>query len=300
MSDHHHHHSHDHHHHHSMENITLAFWLNTAFAVFELFGGLYTNSIAILADSLHDFGDSLALGLSYYFQKKSVQKKDETFSYGYKRFSLLGAFINSLILIVGSVFIIQEVVSRLIHPEPSNAKGMILFALIGVAVNSVAMLRLRKGTSLNERVISLHFLEDILGWMAVLIGSVVMYFFDIPLLDPILSLLITLFILFNVYKNLHSAFRIILQGVPENVDILAIQKKIESLPGVKSIHDFHVWTMDGVYNVLTLHVVTNDRMKVNDEELKKEIRHSLEHLNIAHATIEMELADTKCNLVENN
>jgi cobalt-zinc-cadmium efflux system protein len=300
MSDHHHHHLHDHHHHHSMENITLAFWLNTAFAVFELFGGLYTNSVAILADSLHDFGDSLALGLSYYFQKKSVQKKDETFSYGYKRFSLLGAFINSLILIVGSVFIIQEVVARLIHPEPSNAKGMILFALVGVAVNSVAMLRLKKGTSLNERVISLHFLEDILGWVAVLIGSTVMYFFDVPLLDPILSLLITLYILFNVYKNLRSAFRIILQGVPENLDVNAIQKKIQSLPGVKGIHDFHVWTMDGIYNVLTLHVVINDQSNPDHEQLKKEIRHSLEHLNIAHATIEIEMADTKCNVSENN
>jgi cobalt-zinc-cadmium efflux system protein len=300
MSEHHHHHSHDHHHHHSMENITLAFWLNTGFAVFELFGGLYTNSVAILADSLHDFGDSLSLGLSYYFQKKSAQKRDKTFSYGYKRFSLLGAFINSLILIVGSVFIIQEVVLRLAHPEPSNAKGMILFALIGVAVNLVAMLRLKKGSSLNEKVISLHFLEDVLGWVAVLIGSVVMFFFDVPLLDPILSLLITLYILFNVYKNLRAAFRIILQAVPENVDTNAIQKKIQSLPGVKSIHDFHVWTMDGIYNVLTLHVVIDDSSTLDHEELKKEIRHSMEHLNIAHTTIELEPSDEKCEFRESS
>lgn len=290
-------HSHDHHH-SSIGNIKVAFLLNTGFAILELFGGLYTNSIAILSDSLHDFGDSLSLGLSYYFQKKSIKKRDENFSYGYKRFSLLGAFINSLVLIVGSIFIIQELIQRFAHPEPSDAKGMFIFALIGVAVNGAAMLRLRKGSSINERVVSLHFLEDILGWVAVLIGSVVMMFVEVPHLDPILSLGITCFILFNVYKNMKAAFRIILQGVPEGVDMNAIKEKITSLPGVKDIHDLRSWTMDGDYNILTLHVVTNESTSTGIENLKREVRHSLEHMNIAHTTIEIEPPGTHCALVE--
>jgi cobalt-zinc-cadmium efflux system protein len=292
--DHHHHHSHDHH--HAAGNIKVAFWLNTCFAILELFGGLYTNSVAILSDSLHDFGDSLSLGLSYYFQKKSAQQRDESFSYGYKRFSLLGAFINSLVLIVGSVFILQEVVQRLFHPEPSDAKGMIVFAIIGIAVNGLAMLRLQKGSTVNEKVVSLHFLEDVLGWVAVLIGSIVMIFVDVPLLDPILSLLITCFILFNVYKNLKSAFRIILQGVPENVDVNTIKQKLVALPGVKGVHDLRIWTMDGLYNILTLHVVVNDVTSAQAESLKKEVRHQLQHLNVAHTTIEIENSGNPCEL----
>jgi cobalt-zinc-cadmium efflux system protein len=292
-------HSHNHlDHHHAMGNIKVAFWLNTGFALLELVGGLYTNSIAILSDSLHDFGDSLSLGLSYYFQKKSGQQRDENFSYGYKRFSLLGAFINSLVLIIGSVFIVQELVQRFAHPEPSNAKGMFIFALIGVAVNGAAMLRLRKGNSINERVVSLHFLEDILGWVAVLIGSVVMIFVSVPLLDPALSLLITCFILFNVYRNMKAAFRIILQGVPENVDLIKIRKEITSLAGVKDVHDLRTWTMDGIYNVLTLHVVTDETSSAGIEKLKREVRHSLAHQNISHTTIEIEPPDSVCQMEE--
>jgi cobalt-zinc-cadmium efflux system protein len=193
-------HSHSHHHHHPAEAtaaLTTAFWLNTAFAILELAGGLYTNSVAITSDALHDFGDSLALGMAYYFQKKSLQKKDQHFSYGYKRFSLLGAFLNSLILIIGSIFILQEAIKRLAHPEQADAKGMIVLAIIGVGVNLAAMLRLRKSGTLNERVVSLHFLEDVLGWIAVLMGSIIMLFTDLPILDPILSILISGYILFN-------------------------------------------------------------------------------------------------------
>ncbi len=292
-------HSHDHHHHHATGNIKVAFWLNTGFALLELAGGLYTNSIAILSDSLHDFGDSLSLGLSYYFQKKSVQQRDASFSYGYKRFSLLGAFINSMILIIGSIFIIQEITERLIHPEPSNAKGMLIFALIGVAVNGAAMLRLKKGSTINERVVSLHFLEDILGWVAVLIGSIVMMFFNVPLLDPILSLLITCFILFNVYKNMKAAFRIILQGVPENINLNDIKKKLLALKGVKEVHDLRVWTMDGLYNILTLHVVTGEQSLQQSELLKKEVRHELLHLKVAHTTIELETTGDHCDMKDN-
>src|SRR5687767_14423753 len=205
-------HSHHHHHHHIEENerpknIVIAFWLNTAFAVLEIAGGFYTNSVAILSDAVHDLGDSLSLGLAYYFHKKSRQQKDERFNYGYRRFSLLGAFINSLILIISSVFIIRESVFRFFEPEQPDARGMVVFALIGIVVNGYALFRLKKGDSINEKVVALHFMEDVLGWCAVLAGSIVMLFVEVPVLDPILSLLIASYILFNVYKNLRTTLR---------------------------------------------------------------------------------------------
>ena len=295
-------HAHDHSnpsHDRIQKNFTVAFWLNTAFAVLEVAGGLYTNSIAILSDALHDFGDSLSLGLAFYFQRKSLKKRDEAFSYGYKRFSLLGAFINSLILIIGSVFILQEAIQRLGHPEQANAKGMLILAIIGIAANGIAMLRLRSGSTINERVVSLHFLEDVLGWVAVLIGSVVMMFADLPVLDPVLSILIAAFILFNVYKNLRQAFRIILQGIPENVDLEEIRTKIKSLSGITGLHDVHTWSMDGHYNIMTLHLVVKAATTLVElEKLKQDVRHLLQHLNIQHLTIETELEGGACELAE--
>ena len=211
-------HNHSHHHHHHVQeengsprNIFVAFWLNTGFAILEIAGGIYTNSMAILADAVHDFGDSLSLGLAYYFQKKSRQKKDQIYTYGYQRFSLLGAFVNSIILIVSSVFIIRESVMRFFQPEPPDAKGMVVLAIIGLAVNGYALFRLQKGKSINEKVVALHFVEDVLGWFAVLVGSIIMLFVHAPLIDPILSFVIALFILYNVFKNLKSTFRILLQ-----------------------------------------------------------------------------------------
>ena len=293
-------HSHAHHHHHFGENegtknIIVAFWLNTAFALFEIAGGFYTNSVAILSDAVHDLGDSLSLGLAYYFQKKSRKQKDQLYTYGYRRFALLGAFINSAILVIGSVLIIREAITRFIQPEPPDAKGMVVLALIGIAVNGYALLRLKKGDSINEKVVALHFVEDVLGWVAVLIGSVVMIFADVPILDPILSVLISAYILFNVYKNLRSTFRILLQRRPDSVDEETIRKKILAVPGVKDLHDVHFWTMDGQYNIMTLHVVVDNGQSVEQRErIKKAVKHNLEHLEIQHSTVEIESEDHPC------
>src|SRR5690606_2769327 len=216
-----HRHSHHSHHHHdaSSRNLSTAFWINSIFAVIELIGGFYTNSVAILSDALHDFGDSLSLGLAYIFQRKSLRTRDASYSYGYKRFSLVGAVANAVILMVGSVFIVQESVTRLFDPVQPDARGMLAIAILGLVANGIALIRLRTGQSLSERVVALHFIEDVLGWIAVLIGSIVMIFADVPVLDPILSIGIALFILYNAYKNLRQSFRIILQGIPENVDV---------------------------------------------------------------------------------
>ena len=291
------HHSH-HHHDAGTRNLSTAFWINTLFAVIELVGGFYTNSVAILSDALHDFGDSLSLGLAYVFQRKSLRARDDSYSYGYKRFSLVGAIVNAVILIVGSVFIIQESVARLANPVQPDARGMLAIAVLGLVANGIALLRLRRGKSLSERVVALHFVEDVLGWIAVLIGSVVMLFADVPVLDPILSIGIAVFILYNAYRNLRQSFRIILQGIPENVDVESVRQKILEVPGVTGMHDLHTWSMDGQYNIMTVHVTVREEDFPRSNTIKKEIRKRLGKMNIQHLTIETELEGDPCAFLD--
>jgi cobalt-zinc-cadmium efflux system protein len=286
---------HHHHHDHASGNLKVAFFLNLLFTVIEIVGGILTNSLAILSDALHDLGDSLSLGLAWYFQNISKKGRDQKFSYGYKRFSLLGAIINSVVLVVGSIFIIQAAIPRMIHPEESNAKGMILLGILGVIINGAAVLRLKKGESHNEKVVALHLLEDVLGWIAVLIGSIVIYFTDWFIIDPILSLGIALFILFNVYKNIKSSLKIVLQAIPEDVDVAKIEAAIQQVIGVISFHDLHIWSLDGQRNVLTVHVVLAESLR-SQHEVKVDISAAMHELGIDHCTIETEIDGEDCVL----
>lgn len=290
--------NHDHHQHNEKEGgIRLAFFLNISFAVVEIIGGIFTNSVAIISNALHDLGDSLSLGLAWYFQRLSVRERDTHFSFGYKRFSVLGALINSLVLLTGSVLIIIEAIPRIIHPEHIHARGMFILALIGITVNGIAALRLKKGVSVNEKVISLHLLEDVLGWTAVLIVSIVMNFYALPLLDPLLSLLITLYILWNVWKNLKSTLRIFLQATPEDSRLADIEKQLLAIPELTGIHDLHLWSMDGLYHILTVHVtVAGDMTLADTRKLKKDIRSCMEGIGIEHTTVEIEQEDEVCML----
>lgn len=291
-----------HHHHHSptdTANLSVAFWLNFLFCMLEFVGGFFTNSVAIMSDALHDLGDSLSLGLAWYFQKISKRKRDATFSYGYKRFSLLGALVNSLVLVVGSVFVLSETVQRLFHPEPSNAKGMLWFAMIGIAVNGAAVLRLKKGQSLNERAVMLHLMEDVLGWVAVLIGSLLMLWVDWPMIDPLLSLGITGYVLYNVYGNLKGVLRVILQAIPEELDEIKIKESLRKIPNVTGVHDLHLWTMDSQYHIMTVHVVcAASTTWQQTEAIKYEVKHEAEHFNIEHVTVEIEKENTLCEQKE--
>jgi cobalt-zinc-cadmium efflux system protein len=291
-----------HHHHHdsSTENIKVAFFLNLFFAIIEFIGGIYTNSLAITSDAIHDLGDSISLGMAWYFQNLSNKKPTKTYSYGFKRFSLVGAIINSVILLVGSVFIIIEAIPRIINPEHADAKGMMWFAVLGILVNGAAVFKLRKGTSINERVVSLHMLEDVLGWVAVLIASILMQYWDIPILDPILSLLIALFILFNVFKNGRESVRIILQGTPIQISVDEVITRVLDFEEVNEIHDCHLWTMDGEYNVLTAHLIVNDTLTWRESKsLKRRIRKVLhDDFYLEHVTLELELSSKDCGYID--
>lgn len=284
-----------HHHHTDVKNIKVAFFLNLGFAIIEIVGGLLTNSVAILSDAVHDFGDSFSLGLAWYFQKFSKKGSSQSYSYGYKRFSLLAAIINSIVLVVGSIFILSEAIPRIFQPQSPRAEGMFLLAILGIVVNGAAVLRLKKGNTINEKVVSLHMLEDVLGWVAILLGSILMYYFDLPIIDPLLSIGIACFVLFNVYKNIKQTLHIILQGIPEELDIKEIETELKQTKHICSIHDLHIWSVDGIYNVLTVHVVVQQELKTTQiAELKTELRTKLSLKGIQHVTIEFETADEKC------
>lgn len=291
-------HSHNHSHsHEDVKNIKVAFFLNLSFTIIELVGGIVTNSMAILSDAVHDLGDSFSLGLSWYFQVVSKKPRNKQYTYGYKRFSLLGAVINSVVLLVGSILILSHAIPRLFNPQQPDVKGMLVLAVLGVIVNGAAVLRLRKGHSLNEKVVSLHLLEDVLGWLAVLVGAGIMYFVHAPFIDPLLSIGISVFILINVYRNIRQSMRILLQGSPHTVKVTEVERLVLQMEHVRDVHDVHVWSIDGEYNVLTMHVVLKSPHSMKElEQLKKDIREKLMTLNVQHSTIELETLDAHCGM----
>ena len=279
-------------------DIKIAFYLNLGFTVLEIIGGLWTNSVAILSDALHDLGDSLSLGLAWFLGRYAERREDERYSYGYRRYSLLAALVNTVILIAGSIFILSEAIPRLAQPQRPHAPGMILFAVGGIAVNGVAALRVRRGHSLNAQMVAWHLLEDVLGWLAILIVSIVLLFADVPILDPILSILITTYVLYNVIRNLRKTSALFLQAVPEEVSIREIERKLLEIEGVCSTHHTHVWSLDGEHHVLTTHVVVNEEA-TRDEVLrvKSQIKALIERMeNFEHVTVEVEYSDEACSM----
>ena len=288
------------HNHPKPSNLKLAFFLNLAFTIFEIIGGFYVNSVAIISDAIHDLGDSLSLGTAWYLERKSLKASDQNFTYGYKRFSLLGALITCIVLIIGSFFVINESIKRLLHPEPTNAEGMIVFAIVGVLVNGYAAWKLSGGSSLNERVVSLHLLEDVLGWVAVLIAAIVLLIWDIPFLDPLLSLAITAYILWNVFKRTKETLYIFLQGTPKEIKLEELTQKITNLSLIDSIHHTHVWTLDGESNVFSTHIKLVSFVESEQiSALKKEVQTILRNYNFSHSTIEIEQYGEVCMLQEN-
>lgn len=284
---------HDHHHSHAHDDeksIRKAFFLNLAFTIIEVIGGVYTQSLAILTDALHDFGDSLSLGLAWYFQKLAKKKRDSKYSYGYARFSLLGAIINAVVLITGCFIMLREAIPHIWNPNNANSKGMILLAIVGVFFNGLAAFQMRKGKSSNAKLVLLHLKEDVLGWVAVLVGAIIMYFTGWKVIDAILSGLISLYILYNAIRHLKSSLRILLQGIPMHVNVKKIGAILTKPKEIESFHDLHVWSLDGEKNILSAHLVLKESTGDTDRfDLRECIRKDLAKNEIHHATLEFEL-----------
>ena len=266
--------------------VWLAFLLNLSFAIVEFIAGGIFGSSAVLADSVHDFGDAIAIGISAFLESISNRKEDSHYTLGYKRFSLLGAMVTAVILMTGSGMVILENVSKLFHPQPINDEGLLWLGIIAISVNVLASLVIRKGQTKNESILSLHFLEDTLGWLAVILMAMVLRFTDWYILDPLLSLAISFFILSKAIPRFWSTLKIFLDAVPEGVDIKQVKNDLEQLDNVSSINQLNLWTMDGLEKNAIVHVCL-DHVK-HMEVCKESIRDLLKESGFQNVTIEVD------------
>lgn len=275
------------HSHHKHDNIGPAIFLNVAFTVIEIIGGLWTNSLSILADALHDLGDSVALIAAWVLERRSRLPADARRTFGYRRLSLLAAFFSAGVLIAGSVYILSAAIPRLAAPQPVNAGGMIGLAVLGIAFNGWGFLRLKHGRSMNERMLAWHLLEDVLGWVVILLGGIVLRFWDVPILDPILTICFVSYTLWNVVKATREAFNIFLEGVPADVDLPRLNAEIAALDGVAGLHDVHIWSLEGATHLFTgqVSVATSDSGEI--AQIRLRLRELLHAHGIEHSTIEI-------------
>lgn len=273
------------------KNILIAFILNLSFAIFEFFGGIFTGSVAIVSDAIHDVGDATSIGISYFLEKKSKKKPDEKYTYGYLRFSVIGSVITTLILLVGSVIVVINAINKIINPTEINYKGMIIFAVFGLVINFIAAVVTHGGGSLNQKAVNLHMLEDVLGWAVVLVGAVIMNFTDIKILDPLMSIGVAVFIFINAFKNLKEVLDLFLEKTPHGINIEEIKNHILKIDGVEDAHHIHIWSMDGNSNFATMHVVTN----CDGHYIKEKVREELSEHGIIHATLELETVGEHCH-----
>jgi len=271
------------------KRVGFVAFLNIAFTILEIIGGIWTNSLAIISDALHDFGDSVALLISWLFEREAKRSPDTSRTFGYQRLSLFSAFFSAAILIGGSIVIVLETIPRLFNPELVNATGMVGFSIIGITLNGAGFFLLKRGESLNEKVLSWHLLEDVLGWIGILVGGLVIYFWKIYIIDPLITIGLTVFILYNVTRNLREAFNILLQGVPNHINLEAVKKDVRSIKGVLGMHDIHIWSLEGETDVLTAHIVLDNKtLRENADETKDLIKETLLNHHIEHSTIELE------------
>lgn len=278
----------------TQRNIFIAFTLNLLFSCLEFFGGIFTVSTAILSDALHDLGDALSIGIAYFLEKKSKKKPDKKYSYGYARFSVIGSAITTLILIIGSFIVIYNAIYKIINPSLIKEESMIIFAIVGVIVNFIAVKFTHEKGSLNQKAVNLHMLEDMLGWIVVLIGAIVIKFTGFVIIDPIMSLLIAIFILINAIKNIKCVLDIFLEKVPDEIDIEHLTHHLTHLNGVLDVHHVHIWSMDGTNHYATMHVVCID----HTPDLKAKIKQELAEHGIVHSTLEFENQNEECNQKE--
>ena len=271
-------------------NILTAFILNLSFSIFEFIGGIVTGSVAIVSDAIHDIGDAASIGISYFLERKSKKQPDQEYTYGYVRYSVIGGFVTTSLLLIGAIVMIYNAINRIIAPTAIDYSGMIVFAVVGVFVNFGAVFFTREGDSLNQKAVNLHMLDDVLGWIVVLVGAIVMRFTDFALIDPLISIGLSLFILIHAMRNLKEIMDLFLEKAPHNIEVAEIKESIKQIEGVLDIHHIHIWSMDGQNNFATMHIVTDSE----PHKMKEEIREELRERGIGHVTIEIETRSEHC------
>lgn len=277
------------------ENIKIAFLLNLVFSIIEAIGGILTNSISIISDSLHNLGDSITIGINYIFEKKSKKLTNKDYSYGYLKYTMLGSLIASFVLLVGSVVIIYNVIPRLIKPLEVNYDAMIIFGIFGLLINLYATIKIMRSKEKDKK-INTHMIEDTIIWLFILMGSICIKVFNLVIIDPVLSLLIAIYILYQVYKYMKNIYNIFMEKVPKNIKIDEIKKEIEENENIDKVHYIHIWSMDGINNYMTAHIHLNKNL--SEEEIikiKNDIKNKLKEYNISQITLEVEYFNEKCD-----
>lgn len=275
------------HHKKAGENLAFVFFMNLAFNIIVVVAGLATNSMAILADCIHDMSDTISIAFAWFLERVAQKESSDKYSYGYQRFSILGAVIISVFVIIMAFVILQEAIPRLFHPEGVDAGGMLLVAIGGIIFKSISVHRLHEGETFNEKAILLHQLGDIFEWVAILILSLVLMFWDgAQYLDPFVSIGIALWLIFNLGRNLYKSVEVLLQKTPDHFDVNEFKTSIASIEGVSAIDDFHVWSLDGIDSVVTLKVAIDDWSL--QEEIKKQIYSISSKYHIVDITIEFD------------
>ncbi len=273
------------------KNILIAFLLNLFFSIFECIGGIACGSIAIISDAVHDFGDALSIGISFFLEKKSKKKPNACYTYGYARYSLLGAVITTLVLAIGSLSVIGNAVIRLISPVEINYNGMIVLSIVGVIVNSCAAYVTHKGSSMNQKAVNLHMVEDVLGWLTVLVGAIIMRLTGFAFIDPFISIAVSLFILVHACKNLKTGLVLMLDKIPQSISMTQIKNSFTKIEDVKDVHHIHIWSIDGEKHYATMHIVAENCTPL----IKRIIKDKLKEHGIMHATLEFETPLELCD-----
>jgi cobalt-zinc-cadmium efflux system protein len=280
----------------STQALRTAFLINAAFTLVEAVGGWWTHSIAVLTDALHDLGDCLVLGLAWYLVKLARRERDARYSYGYGRYRMLGGWLSAGVLLIGAVLMTVNAVPRLFVSQMPHAVGMMAIAVFGLLMNGLAAWKLHRGQTLNERGAYLHLLEDVLGWAAVLVGALVIRYTGWAVIDPLLSIAISLFIAWNAIGTLRKGTGILMQRDPEGIDPLAVRNTLLAIEHVRDVHDQHAWSLDGAYTVLSVHLVVDAKDLETLCTVREKARQALHALGIQHATLETEQPDEVCEL----
>ncbi len=276
----------EHHHHRKAgENLAFVFFMNLAFNIIVIVGGLATNSMAILADCIHDMSDTISIAFAWLLERVAQKDSTDSYSYGYQRFSILGAVIISVFVIVMAFVILQEAIPRLFAPQSVDAGGMLMVAIVGIIFKAISVHRLHKGETFNEKAILFHQLGDVFEWVAILVLSLVLMFWKgAPYLDPFVSIGIALWLIVNLGRNLYKSVEVLLQKTPNSFDVEEFKTSILRIEGVKGIDDFHIWSLDGIDSVLTLKVVLDDFS--SRDKIKKQIYTIASKYHIVDITIE--------------
>ncbi len=294
------HHEHGHAHHHeygSDKKILIAFFLNLFFVFVEIIGGFFTNSFAILSDAIHDLGDCVAIGFAYVMEKLSKKAPNEKYTYGYRRYSLLSAMATSMLLVVSSVFVVCGAIIRLDEPQEIRGGVMLVVAVFGVIINGVAVIITHKGTGANEKAVSVHMLEDVLGWAAVLVGSALICAFEWYFIDGILSLCIALFLIVHSVVTIKNVLAILLEKSPKGFDVQGYKEKLTQIEGVENVHHLHIWSLDGEGVMATLHLRIDSETDMQSyTKIKKQVEELSSEAGIGHLTVQLDVKSScdKC------